>query len=97
MAKGWDYSELVKEAKKAGGPENFVADLVEIAKKEGQKSRNPAIIIATILGAGAGAGLLFSVQKLVRFFQKKKAESNKALEEAKQKVIQNYEKNHPDL
>lgn len=54
----WDYSELSKAAKKAGGPEAYVNMLVEMSKAQGRKEMIP-VVVAGVLG-GVGITYFFS-------------------------------------
>jgi len=64
----WDYAELSKAAKEAGGPEKLMDLLVEIGKDAGHKEMLPLVGIAIGIGALGYAG----ISKLVKFFEKKK-------------------------
>ena len=91
----WDYAELSKEAKKAGGPEKYVDSLITNAKQNGQQSMYPWVAVATVGGALITAG----IAKLVSHFKKKKAVSEKELEAARAQLIQgikDYETAHPE-
>ncbi len=95
----WDYAELSKAAKAAGGPEKLV-NLIEeggksIGRIEGQSSMVPWIGLA-VLGASA---LTAGVIKLVDHFKAKKAISQAAVDEAKAELIQgikDYDAAHPE-
>ena len=90
----WDYAELSKAAKEAGGPEKLL-DLIEeggksIGRMEGQSSMVPWIGVAALT-----AGVI----KLRDHFKAKKAISQAAVDEAKAELIQGikeYDANHPD-
>lgn len=84
MEKNWDYAELSKAAKKAGGPEKYV-ELLELASKdEGKREMLPWI------GASAiGASLLtVGVIKVINYFKQKREETPATIEEAKKEIIE---------
>ena len=49
----WNYAELSKAAKKAGGPEALVMTLI----KFGRSQMIPKVIGTGIIGAGVGIGI----------------------------------------
>lgn len=95
----WDYAELSKAAKEAGGPEKLL-DLIEeggksIGRMEGQSSMVPWIGVAALGASALTAGVI----KLIDHFKAKKAISQAAVDEAKAELIQGikeYDANHPD-
>ena len=95
----WDYAELSKAAKEAGGPEKLL-DLIEeggksIGRMEGQSSMLPWIGVAALGASALTAGVI----KLIDHFKAKKAISQAAVDEAKAELIQGikeYDANHPD-
>ena len=95
----WDYAELSKAAKAAGGPEKLV-NLIEeggksIGRIEGQSSMVPWIGLAALGASALTAGVI----KLVDHFKAKKAISQAAVDEAKAELIQgikDYDAAHPD-
>lgn len=90
----WNYAELSKTAKDAGGPEKLMNLLVESGKQAGHKDMLPVVGLALGLGALGYAG----VQKAVQYFKKKKV-SPAAVEGAKRELIQGineYDATHPD-
>ena len=95
----WDYAELSKAAKAAGGPEKLV-NLIEeggksIGRIEGQSSMVPWIGLATLGASALTAGVI----KLVDHFKAKKAISQAAVDEAKAELIQgikDYDAAHPE-
>ncbi len=96
----WDYAELSKQAKLAGGPENYVDQIEKLAwslgRKEGQKSMIPWLCAAVALVGFVGLWRL--IKKLVSYFRKQKAISQEALEQAKAEVvkgIKEYDASHP--
>lgn len=91
----WDYAELSKAAKDAGGPEKLMDLLIESGKDTGHKEMLPVVGIAVVIGALGYAG----ISKLVKFFKKKKQISPKAVEAAKaelKKGIEEYDAAHPE-
>ena len=95
----WDYAELSKAAKAAGGPEKLV-ELIEeggksIGRIEGQSSMVPWIGVAALGASALTAGVL----KLIDHFKTKKAISQAAVDEAKAELIQGikeYNASHPE-
>ena len=95
----WDYAELSKAAKAAGGPEKLV-NLIEeggksIGRIEGQSSMVPWIGLAALGASALTAGVI----KLVDHFKAKKAISQAAVDEAKAELIQgikDYDAAHPE-
>ena len=76
----WNYAELSKAAKEAGGPEALMDVLVDSGRKSGRKDMAPLVLIA--LAAGAG------IMKAIDYFTEKKKESTKKVEAAKEELIQ---------
>ena len=95
----WDYAELSKAAKAAGGPEKLL-DLIEegakaIGRMEGRSSMVPWIGVA-VLGTSA---LTAGIMNLINHFKEKKAISQAAVDKAKAEIIQGikeYDANHPE-
>lgn len=83
----WDYAQLSKAAKKAGGPENLMNMLIESGKDAGHKEMLPLVGIAAGIGALGYAG----ISRLVKFFKKKTRISPEAVEEAKAELIKGIE------
>lgn len=79
----WDYAELSKAAKEAGGPEKLMDLLIESGKDTGHKEMLPVVGLAFGIGVLGYAG----VSKLVEFFRKKKNVSPEAAEAAKAELI----------
>ena len=91
----WDYAELSKAAKNAGGPEKLMDMLVESGKDAGHKEMLPLVGIALGIGALGYAG----IQKLIKFFKKKEEISPEAVASAREELIQgikDYDATHPD-
>lgn len=92
----WDYAELSKAAKAAGGPEKLVETIEAAAKAQGRSEMAPLIGLAAI----AATGITIGVTKLVNHFKKKKAVSQEALDQAKAELIQgikDYDAAHPEV
>ena len=95
----WDYAELSKAAKAAGGPEKLV-NLIEeggksIGRIEGQSSMVPWIGLAALGASAFTAGVI----KWREYLKEKKAISQAAVEEAKAELIQgikDYDASHPE-
>lgn len=94
MAQNWDYAELSKAAKAAGGPEKYV-ELIEQASKDAGKME----MLPWLGAAAVGASLLTAATIMVvdYFFKKKKNEVEIA--KAKEEIIngiKDYDAAHPD-
>jgi hypothetical protein len=93
----WDYSDMSKAAKAAGGPEAFVNMLEEESRKlgrsEGHSDMVPVVIAASAIAIGIERGIV----ALVNHFRKKRLESERAVEEAKEEIvngIKEYDASH---
>lgn len=76
----WDYADLAKDAKSAGGPEAYTDLLVQSGRDQ---------MIPWIVGAGAvgtAGGIL--ITKIVGYFKKRKNIYAQAVECAKQETIE---------
>lgn len=83
MAQNWDYAELSKAAKAAGGPKKYVELLEKASKDAGKMEMAPWIGIAAI-----GASLLtFATIKVVDCFKSKKKNNASDIEKAKEEII----------
>lgn len=85
----WDYAELSKAAKKAGGPEK----LVEILVNSGKVKMIPWLFVA----GAVGSALTISEQKIMDYLKSKKEISEAEVKKAKAELIQGineYDKNH---
>ena len=90
----WNYAELSKAAKDAGGPEKLMDLLVQSGRDAGHKDMLPAIGIAMGIGALGYAG----VKKVIQYF-KRRSVSPDAVEVAKKELIEGineYDAMHPD-
>ena len=91
MAKGWDYSELSKAAKAAGGPEKLMEKLVSESKAAGRAEMLPVVGAAVLLTA--------ATVKVVDYFKEKRQRNETELEQAKQELIdgiKRYDEEHKD-
>lgn len=83
MAQNWDYAELSKAAKAAGGPEKYVEMLECASRDAGKREMLPWVGMAAI-----GASLLTAAAvKVVDYFKAKKHQNQKEIEVAKQEII----------
>lgn len=89
MAQNWDYAELSKAAKAAGGPEKYVEMLERASKEAGKMEMLPWV----------GASLLTAATiKIVDYFKSRKT-NNLEIEIAKEELIKGikeYDAAHPD-
>lgn len=84
MAQKWDYAELSRAAKMAGGPEKYVELLETASKNAGKMEMLPWIGVAAV-----GASLLTAATiKVVDYFKSKNAHNQEAVETAKQEIIE---------
>ena len=95
MAQNWDYAELSKDAKVAGGPEKYV-EMLELASKEaGKMEMLPWLGVAAV-----GASLLTAATiKVVDYFKSRKKNNETEIEKAKAEIIngiKEYDAAHPD-
>lgn len=95
MGQNWDYAELSKAAKSAGGPEKYVELLVKASKDAGKMEMAPWIGVAAI-----GTSLLTATAiKVVDYFKSKKKNNEAEIEKAKEEIIKGikeYDATHPD-
>ncbi len=83
MGQKWDYAELSKAAKIAGGPEKYVEMLESASKDEGKMEMIPWIGVAAV-----GASLLTAATiKVVDYFKSKRAQNQEAIKIAKQEIV----------
>lgn len=94
MAQNWDYAELSKAAKAAGGPEKYVEMLERASKEAGKMEMLPWVGVAAV-----GASLLTAATiKIVDYF-KSRTTNNLEIEIAKEELIKGikeYDAAHPD-
>ena len=83
MAQNWDYAELSKAAKAAGGPEKYVDMLEQASKDVGKMEMLPWLGVAAV-----GASLLTAATiKVVDYFKSKKKKNEAEIEKAKEEII----------
>ena len=83
MAQTWDYAELSKAAKAAGGPEKYVEMLERASRDAGKMDMLPWVGVAAV-----GASLLtVATIKVIDYFKSKKKQSQEDIEAAKQEII----------
>ena len=83
MAQNWDYAELSKAAKVAGGQEKYVEMLERASRDAGKMEMLPWVGVAAV-----GASLLtVAAVKVVDFFKSKKRQNQEDIEAAKQEII----------
>lgn len=83
MAQNWDYAELSKAAKAAGGPEKYVEMLENASRNAGRRDMFPLVGAAAV-----GASFLtVATIKVVEYFKSKKEQDQKNIEVAKQEII----------
>lgn len=83
MAQNWNYAELSKAAKMAGGPEKYVEMLESASRDAGKMEMLPWIGVAAV-----GASLLTAAtMKVIDYFKSKNIKNKEAIEDAKQEII----------
>lgn len=83
MAQNWDYAELSKAAKAAGGPEKYVEMLERASRDAGKMEMLPWVGVAAL-----GASLLtVAAIKVVDYFKSKKQQNQEDIEVVKQEII----------
>ena len=88
MAQNWDYAELSKAAKAAGGPEKYVELLEKSSKEAGKMGMMPLIGFTAI-----GASLLTAATiKAIDYFKSKKKNNTSEIEKAKKEIIEGIKK-----
>ena len=79
MVQNWDYAELSKAVKAAGGPEKYV-EMIELnSKKAGKLEMIPWFGVAVVGGA--------AIIKVVDYFKSKKKENEAEIAKAKEEII----------
>ena len=95
MAQNWDYAELSKAAKAAGGPEKYV-EMLELTSKDAGKMEMLPWIGATAVGASL---VTAAAIKVVDYFKAKKKKHEMEIVKAKEEIIngiKEYDAMHPD-
>ena len=85
----WNYAELSKAAKKAGGPEALVMTLI----KFGRSQMIPKVIGTGIIGAGVGFGITKCVD-CVRNYRKRLAKDAEIAKKELVEGINSYDAMH---
>lgn len=80
----WDYANLSKAAKAAGGPEELAKELFEAGVAEGKKTGAPIYLGAGVLG---GAVIAWGVGKIQKAINKHKKEKEAEIEELKEELV----------
>lgn len=95
MVQNWDYAELSKAAKVAGGPEKYV-EMLELTSKDAGKME----MLPWIGAAAVGASLVtVAAIKVVDYFKAKKKKNEIEIAKAKEEIIngiKEYDAMHPD-
>lgn len=89
MAQNWDYAELSKAAKAAGGPEKYVEMLELASKKAGKSEMLPWVGIAVVVTAAS--------IEVINYFKSKKKSRQKEIDLAKEEIIKGikeYDETH---
>lgn len=97
MNNSWDYADLSKDAKAAGGPQAYTDTIYEAGRQEGHKDMVPLAGLCLVIGAGVAS----FAPKIVAGFKHCKAWlserfghdkiTDAELENAKQQLIQGIE------
>lgn len=91
----WDYSELSKQAKQAGGPQALTDKIEECGRQKGRDEMKPVVIIASFISLISGA----VAPKVYYYFKGKKAMAQIESEKAKEELVQRleeYDNEHQD-
>lgn len=84
----WNYAELSRAAKEAGGPEAFVDTLAEVSREQGRLEMTPWLGVAF----AGGVGVVFGISKLIKWFKTKQDESQEKVDKAKTQLASEIEK-----
>lgn len=87
MVKKWDYAELSKAAKAAGGPEKYLNILEEMSKNAGKREIYPWIGIAAICSSVATMITIKAVEQ----FKVTRKQSQEEINIAKRELIKGIE------
>lgn len=83
MDNNWDYAELSKAAKAAGGPEKYV-EMLEVASKDaGKMEMLPWVGVAAVGASLLTAGAI----KVIDYFKTRKEKNQQEIEMTKQEII----------
>ena len=83
MAQNWDYAELSKTAKAAGGPEKYV-EMLELTSRDAREME----MLPWIGAVAVGASLVTAATiKVVDYFKSKKKKNEIEIAKAKEEII----------
>ena len=83
----WEYAELSKNAKVAGGPQVFLDSLIEESKKPGKIQGHKEMYPIAILASLFGAVVMWGGMKLIANNKDKEERSKKNIDNLKEKII----------
>lgn len=95
MTQKWDYAELSKAAKAAGGPEKYVELVEKTSKDAGKMEMAPWIGVVAIVASLLTAATI----KVFDYFKYKKKNNAAEIKKAKEEIIKGikeYDATHPD-
>lgn len=95
MAQNWDYAELSKAAKAAGGPEKYVEMLELVSKEAGKMEMLPWLGVAAV----GGSLLTVATIKVVDYYKSRKKNNEAEIEKVKSEIIngiKEYDASHSD-
>ena len=93
MAENWNYAELSKAAKLAGGPEKYIDMLEEASKAVGRTEMLPWVGVTTV----STSLLTLASVKIVSYFKSKKGKNENEIINAKEEIIKGikeYDSSH---
>jgi hypothetical protein len=79
----WNYAELSKAAKEAGGPEAFVDALAKASREQGRLD---------MIAFAGGVGVVVGICKLIKWFKTKQDEAQEMVDKAKTQLALEIEK-----
>ena len=91
----WNYAELSKLAKRAGGPEKLIKLVKETSKKAGRREMVPFIYLGFFLGVGVTT----AYQKVVGVIKDSRCQADEAEKAAEIELIRGireYDLEHPE-
>lgn len=92
----WDYADLSKSAKKAGGPGKLIKSIQDSSFSEGEKK---GTLIGLAIGGGIALAASWCIKKVRSWFGPKRKEAKIEAEAAKEQLIQGineYDAEHPE-
>lgn len=96
MAQDWDYAELSKAAKEAGGPEKYVEMLARANRYAGKMEMLPWMGVVAV---GASIFTVCAI-KVYDYLESRKRQNQKEFEEAKRENIEGikaYDAEHENI